>query len=1191
MSGRALIIADRVFDADHIQGGFTDSGGTNSLDYAAGREMRPATKTTTDRGQLNPTPGGSPYDDVAVDLILRTDGNTDGARWGHKDTSKTIYKGKNPAHILTDVSLLQTTTSAANRPSRPKLLATKGGALILFWVQGTTVNGGASIWYRVRNENGWDTATQITLNVALNSVLALDAVQMPDGEIVLIAMGDVTALTLVKLQRFTSPGDTLATIAWRPSPCASPVFSAPALQGMAIELVGAGSRIAMLIHSKNQNLQRTYSDDRGITWQPVKNAGQYAASGMGASATLNSPGGVSMARTRTGSLVALAPAIGAGFTAATGWTQNGNNPRLRVLVSDNGDNWSDMITASKGGSGVSTITSQADGLLEEGMCEGAIAMGDDGLIRIVGCIHGDPTGTTSTAFFDDLCLLTMRKADITAKDVGLQLTGNQAFAINAAGVADYCITCSDAFEASYDQASGAFYPTKAQLTLSRISCLNISAAGDGFGSGALDASPSFRGARTVDIVNWRGALWLVMATHDTDGTVYSLVAGRLNAWSELMELPPESTNTTKVLKGRPYTRGFLPGAKPERNGWTAVGAGTVTLDTATAGVKIDSAAATYYENANLGGNAARASFMRFNVKPTSGGSAAADYIAAQAQHSNGVDSAAASVRFTATAIYVVDYFGLGTLGSATGLDGSVGFEVVIAWADWQTLLAVFYRELATDPEENNWKQITLSTGALTPSLASTIEIVRFGNIGAAAVVSTWRNLQYVRGINGVSTLSNLLLQSMTSSIYSEFADDTDATVSGNIPSWDDGIRHGGRAPVCTSNPPQYLRTGAYVKWRGGPGYSQGIWSAASSNSFDISRIRRTPVGDFARSNSNADAFFTFDAGTDEPFRPDTIALFGLNCMVRVMMHTSDSWGTPDVNILCDVSDSADVRRDYFRRVTFFTVEGAGANVLRMTNDATQALSPHQFRSTNRLTWYAYSFALNTTFKILGNDDVRIFLDGDATGAGASSIGIFPDRIAFALAGGVLATTGYRYMRIQLIAGTAGGGLTSEGYLKLGFVIAGRQVPLSDPQPMYGYARRAEPAVSDMRMQSGYVDRRLLGDAPRSWSFNFTWLRDRPSRTNLSTAPGFRQGHQQLLDVIERLKHGEEVGAYLDGYQNSIADGGAAAFGLHTHQVFPVRISPTFQGRHVLYDGDGSVAGDQLSNDLVDVDGIALTEVL
>ncbi len=1193
---RRLLIPERVCRPTCLTGGAKTSGGA-STDYQ--REVRRESKILQ-AGRLSPFPVGTPDADIDVDVLLRSSGDADGARWTWRNYGTGTYHGKSRAGDLSDVKLLRTASSSGTRLSRPKLLALASGELLCLHLVGTASDGAEGVsWLTWSTTNGWSVTTNLSLSISGGNyrIRAVDAVQFPDtGEIVVMVLTTIGGSTAI-LQRFSCAidSDIAAPLSIVPTGTWMWQQTLTSVDGMAMEILPSGNRLSMLIHDNGAALWATVSNDRGVTWSNLKVAGQYAQNPvLSLGMSLASPGGVSMCQTRAGHLMAIAPAVSAAYEAAVGWTEH-SSPRLRFLMSADGINWEDMVKASWVDNDVNAgnVISQAEGLLEEGMSDGAIVVGDDGLPRIFGCLHGDPAATL-TGFFDELTLLTIGSPDLTPSDAGRLLRGAEAYSVNSTG--RFVMTGPKGLDGQRSPTSNANVlsgSSKPAATLSRCSPQNI--AGGGLGSGDLRSSPSFRGLRTLDVVNFRGALWMVCAFEDTAATTSALVFARSNVWDELLALPPETSLAASVFRGRVPQLGYLPGATPDRYGWTRTGtAGNVTMNTGTGGCKIDNGdgVATYFSTATLGGLAGYATELRFTVVPGSGGDLTANNIALRLRQTVGGARCSFSIRFTSTSIAVVDESGPTTLQSATGLDLSNGVEVRLLYDGASTLTAVFYRVLAaTDPESDGAWTALVSAGAVG-TIAGATESLEWGNMTTTPAVSTWRFHAHGR-LQSTSLSTRALLQAhaMTSQTYAEMADDPASFLS-RIPAYDDGLRHGSRAPVCTSRPEAWIKSGVKVRWAGAAGIAtppsnQDHWRVTSSWTHDQSRIRKGPVGDFWRSaDCSAASFHKFDAGNDERFKPEQIALFRCNAAFgRVQLNDTDAWGGPSIDVDFGCASETIARYD-LKLSSGWTVEGANNQVVRLTSGS---LTKNRYRSNDRVTWYVYSSSLNRTRKITGNDGTRIYLDGSLSGA-TGYIAIFPDVIAFSL--GSLTAAGYRYMRVQVGNAAATAETTAEGYFKLGLVVPGYSFALADPgaDPEWGFSHRRTPRT----VEAGgpfYKSVRNVGPALRSWAFGFDFLRAATDRSNLTSTPtvptDLRGTYQELLDMLEASLWGEEICALFYEPDDHVADGAYSTFGRRTFDVAPVRVRAAFDAKHLAYE---YLTTEQLNKPVYSVAPILLEEV-
>lgn len=1174
--GRSILIPERVFDAAHLATAYAQSSTGTARDY--GRECRPAVRQFTRDGGLDPIGLGAPEADVDVEIALRTPGDVDGARWTWRNYGTGTYRGKQQCSVLSDVRLLASTASAASRQSRPKLLPLASGELIAFWVSGDQSSGwnGDAVNYRAWDAtSGWGTAYNIanlpTAGAATYPVVAIDAVQLADtGEVVVMVLqsiaGQVPILTRMVGSYSSGYVSGPLSTAFKPSTCTFQRQSFTSIRGMAMEVLGNG-RIAMLLHDQNGGLWRSYSDDRGVTW---------AVWVLVTNSLANAPGGVSMCRARTGSLVAISPSL---TLPVANWT-SGSNPRIRLFVSDDGDSWVQAVQASTANNDGTTRITYGDGLLPEGCVEGAAVLCDDGHVRVFGAVHGDSGGAESTSVYDDLGMLTLKKRDITAADIGKLLTGDEAFDISS----DYAITCSDLLDAAWNPTLSAFTLNSQRQAgrISRVFSLNGGSAGAG--SANLDGTPLFRGVRSLDVVSFRGALWLLMACQDDATPGYTLVLARTGNWCEHFELPGENAAAARLLLGRTYERGWWPACLASSTGWTRTGtagnfslvaSGTSQLN----GLKIDNADAAISQygvetttpgGTTLGGTAgAYPAMLRLALTPVSGGGNN-DQIRCNVRLADGATLCSSlAIRFDpAGGIYVVDTTGPTTIASATGMDLSGGCEVIVYWSAWNTLKAVLYRTLAANPDSDGaWTSLYAGTAALGSTGSG--DGILWGNATTTPSVAYWRTVAFNRAATGLSSRAALQINDYTDATYPELTDDPLSTFYAHTPGYDDGVRHGSRAPVATALPPAHVKSLVSARFVGAGGRAdpagaltttgtQDWWRLTTSYRYDVARVFKTPCRpNFWRSTGDAAySVIKLDAGaSDERFRPSHIALFGCNAVVgKVQLNETDSWGTPSIDVAFGCASEA-VKRYEFQVASAFAVEGADNRVVRLTSGA---LAPNQFKSNARVSWYVYSAALNRTRKILGNDGARIFVDGSLSGAGAGAISIFPDTLAFSL--GTLTAAGYRYMRIVL-GDTAAPESLAEGYQKLGYVVSGQAFALTDAD--WGHNWNVAASVAEQRMRSGYSHVKAQGPGLGRWAYGFDFLGDYADRANLTAAPATdADSFRRTLALLEGALWGETICALLPEIEDHLS---ASTFGSRALEVYPVRVRGPFDSKHVCHE--------------------------
>lgn len=1233
---RSVIIPSRILDGDHFLSkvnyipSSTDAVGV-STEYTAGREPRPAELNAANTGKLKPTTCGDEITaDSYSDTWMRIDGNVDAARWGKKDRAASNYQGKLAANIVTHVEVIRTYTGTdAEGPKHPKWCVLKGGSILLVWHEGTNTSWNWQVW---NPASGW--GARATQNSYLQTIVGVAPVQMSDGQIIVFVAGTwAFPSSYAVVEKYTCQTDPpIAINQFVRAPVKFPTVGTATygLKAMAVEALPSG-RLAMLMQFYDAagspttygHLKRFYSDDRGASWSQPAEAGDYGvlpttASGAALNAqiaglpptdNINSDYcGLTIRRLRTGALMALAPCLAGNFSGSlTVGVPNDDTCCMRALVSDDGDSWADMIRSNyyvaltDGGN-----RSVAFPLMPEGMINGGIAQRDDGYVSILGCYHGDGDardsgGTALNTIFDDFVLLTLGKPTVTGSDVGATIV-NGTYPTGSNG---QVVSCSDAFTSS---SVGPYnIPTRKQLTAHRMNCLvgvglnNL----DGSGEGA----PAFKGPKFVDVVNYRGSLWVAAActclTPAPD--IHTIVIFRLQPWSSLQERVTDVTAVATVLDGGTYNFCWLPIDTPSSLSaadWSLVGAVvSSSITEAQMGLYHSTAAAGYYQAATLPGTKNKKAWLRFQMRPLTGGSAGTNNIALQINQTDGAGNTyTVTFQFANTTFRATDPRG-GVLGTANPVDiTTYGVEVVCYFSAAGTLGGIWYRQLAYDLEDNYWVQLVAAGTALVAGAGATDSIL-FGHFTAVASTSAWHHIAYCRSTsatdNGFAYLNTgTYAWDAATPIITEFVNDAIG--------YDDGFNHGTRAQFCTATE-QYVRDGLRVRWVGSGGKRGDRSVVRSGYEQGVDKMLIAPVAARWRSNDfSANTYISFDAGNDEFWSPDAMALFGCNMHTFYVefdtLSTFNSVGgaNPAVSLLVAPTGGS-YTRHYFARSGGMTIEGANNQILRLTGDTGLTdgpLFPSQFRSNDLVQWLAYSAANAATYKIIDNDKYRIFFEESVAGASAGVVYVYPDRIAFPLSGGNLATTGYRYWRLRIPTQDLPGdkqadGTISTGYMRIGLIVLGNTWRLDDPHPDWEWSLGITPPVSTIEAMSGpWV--KLQSELPRrSWTMSMSGLLERPVRTALTVVPGVttasarrRMNHRSVAEMLDAAKWGERVVALLPEYSDAMATGGV----MSTRDVYPVRILGPYGARHAAYEGcrTSDVAGTVRS--VLDLDSLTFEEI-
>lgn len=1160
---QAFIVPDPNFDDTHVTA-VDDSG--NSVEYA-GREARPAVAATTNIGDLSPVPMGYPDAQVSIEAIVRSAGNVGGARVGWKNQSGSLWKGKTAAHIPQDVQFLEFGNNTTTKIMRPKACVLANGDLL---VTALYTGGDPTLALAVRafvvNINGVATPQTVVLGTnPFVGISAVDIVQFPDtNEIVMIVCG-YDAFNALRLMRFTSPQPAAGTVpTFQPSAVEHSTLSsfltttAHIPTGMAFEVMTSG-RLAMLVHyygTGAAGIARSYSDDRGESWAPFARVGDVEIVDISGTYIL---GSADIKRTRTGSLLAL---VGRAMNSGTVQRE----PSLMPLVSDDGDNWTGLLTFN-----VNITSTQFNGVNYDwplgcdGATEGAVAIGDDGIPRFFGCFHGDSAGTFLdgttahgvSSYWDDLVQLTLRKVEVTARDKGVMFADQTTHEVG-----NTQITTSDAFATTVNPNTGAFQVTTGKpepVTMWRF------AVTAGAGTNDLDSgAATFKGPRSIEAINYRGAIWLIVAFEDTANATSALGLIRCNAWSELHERPRDATAFASILYGAVYDLGWMAWKKPDPE-LTKTGTGVTTQEgqSGQRGTKLDTTGvgATIWR-LGLSGVQNKPHFVRAKFKPITGANVANSDVAVRIKvfdDSGPTNMSIVDIRVSLTAITAYDVNLPGSLGSVAG-DFTNGVEIVLAFSDYRTAIGLFYKIPTTDPEDAVWLSYAgLTTGVqLAPAAAVGNEEVTFGTFSGNDIMSAWYNVHFTRGVVAASySAAYLFTGTKAFDAATPVLDDLVVDTIG----YDDGLTHGTRAPKSNSEP-MYFRKNLLVSWRGAAGSAGDNWTIDGGFSFDVSRVCKLPVRDFWRSASDqVIANLQWDAGASAPgLAVSYVALFGINAYrFSFQMNATNAWGGPSVNLLVDSSVAASRYRHEFK-MTAGTITLLNNNyVVKMNAGGTDVLEAGRFRSTAKVQWYVWSEASSKSYRILDNDNYRLIMTDPLTaGDDGNFVVIYPDWIVFP---STLLANGYRFARVHIPVQN-----TAEGYFKCGYVVAGQAFDLAAPHPNWGWSRRVIPATSKTETEAGFSFVSKIGESRQQFTLGFTGLRGRKDRASALVAPPDQPGYERLISMLERMDWGERVGAFLTQYKDELDCTTASLFGQRSFNVIPARIASPIDLSHQAYEG-------------------------
>ncbi len=586
-------------------------------------------------------------------------------------------------------------------------------------------------------------------------------------------------------------------------------------------------------------------------------------------------------------------------------------------------------------------------------------------------------------------------------------------------------------------------------------------------------------------------------------------------------------------------------------------------------------------------------------------------------------------------------------------------------------IEVFYRTLSANPESHGaWKAVAITTPPTTE--ASAADLVIWGASHAVATTEqTWRYVMISRGSVAGSVTASTALNTYYSATYLEETDDPLATE--RLPAWDDGLRHGTRAPRCCAYPDQYVTAGQRLRWLGAagvanPGSVQDNWRLTSSSPNDTSRTRKLPVNaPWLSANCDAAGDVVLDAavgmtsgattiaagsnGASLPqatinvastvgfpaagmlcvttgsgvqivtytgtspttftgctggtgtmatggavaqtgqraYRHNAIALFGLNAPTVYVSYSNDPAFGSGITLHADWTGSLFCTIGTLRKTSGFVVEGGGRRIRITDGGSDDALTPGAYASDARLSWYVYSEQLNASFKVTGNDEATLDLIGDATGAdaGGKTMVLYCDRLAFALTGGNLATSGYRYMRIRVgnastpetVYEYAPVGTDTGIHYRLNFHVPGHFYDLTDPHPDWGWTVADDAVVSSLDSGAGYRDKNQESPRLRTFTYGFIAQFDALDRAAITTNPGNAAGFRRWLAALDAMAWGGRVAALLPE-----EDMGA----ITANDVYPVQFGGGFSGKHKAYDYR---VLSQLTKAVLDVSGGSFREVL
>lgn len=1115
------------------------------------------------RGDLAPTMEGLPERETAGTLVVTASGPTESGRFGWLTASADVdtdlqfrnspnILGKRPDLVdyhdaVTDEELLVV------RPQRPKLLSLQSGDLLAVWLQrdfnpvdydigkAGAVNADAIFWSRLDHTNDtWSVREQgpvpqsrynlSAASTAIN-INGVDIVQYPDtGEIVMIVLAESSAST------GTAPSAVIPTTrmlftwvskddgeTWVPKSTnyfngARPdilledpaeVEDLTSLGGMAIELLDSGRLVAVIV--SRLGTWSVYSDNRGSTWTAVQIADDsdvtHTYSGHGVSAT----------KARNG--VAL-------FVVS--YREDVYGGVHHLYMTRDGIDYSEPIPVLPPGSAHTVDV--------------AIAVSPDGWPQLVGTVHAvvEPDGDAQEGPFIYADWMWAKR--FLKRDPELNDTSTDLFVSPSVGYTDddtpYC------YHAIRTTPTGQYFGTDRVWSTAKVII--------------------YKGFVSLDTVEHRGQLVTMVQVEMDDDTEITtprvaelassaLMVYRQNHWQPIREgltrtAIPGSPNwafwPNFPIGGLCYNRTWDCYAIPSLVGFTEAAVGTTVSAAVVNGAEGgywrmegnasgDSLFYTTVALPNAGGG--RAAALRVIMRPVEGGSLTNDAICVRLQLYEGIARVALSVRFEATggginSLRMVDTIG-GGVATTLEFPEDEWIEVLVSVREINsttTIATLYARSYARDSDVDWLGGYTLG-GSLSLTIGvGAAEYLGFGNYTTGtAVKSYWKTVQLHRSEDDLSTsnaFAPFFQQKGSDFEDSDYLAETFTPGTGRFRT-DEGLWNFPRGAPYIADPPQFIQDGCSLRWRG-EAVTRGSFSFENDHTYSRENLLRLPVmREWRSSEDDEGVYLLLDAGVNDAFRPDALAVFGNNSpemtiafndapdltgdgfQIKFTYPGSLSSGHYSVHLWAWSTGQSWGYYMNARRVTVFGP--AQEKPWRPGQFASGETGPKYyivFRRAagaiglNHSASYVYRIKDNTedtltTFSDIAVSTLRTSINGDGVEDFQNEWAIFSDRFAttiedFYPAAGTNGNQplvnshpqGYRYCRIYVPPSLHGD--ADEQFARIGYLLLGHAYNLSGPQPEAGFARSMESGNELIRSRSGSSRVKRFSSPIRKWTFGY-----------------------------------------------------------------------------------------------------------
>ncbi|MFZ5477687.1 MAG: sialidase family protein [Myxococcota bacterium] len=536
---------------------------------------------------------------------------------------------------------------------------------------------------------------------------------------------------------------------------------------------------------------------------------------------------------------------------------------------------------------------------------------------------------------------------------------------------------------------------------------------------------------SISVGMWKGRAIMLAHTEANTGTSDNIVMLTWGGWESVTDIRRSITSD-----GQPYEHVWVPVDYPDAMGWTRTNTGggaTVTNQPWLNIVSTGLANSWWYSPAaffsNVAGDTKRS---RFRVRVNSGGSTADNRSILSFILTDGAgNEQEVKLRFSTTAAAVLDGAG-NVLGTITvDLTSWVEFLIAIKHDASAGSGKVSLHHRKDSDAAGLWTQDLQNT--TVAEVAGARNRIEVGGTGLGA--ANW-DIAFL----AVADDDNSMAQTLTNP--------TDLA---------------GRPLSAAVD--YHLHNGIHLGGRNGGGIPGDTYAITTTYQYPKEAIWRElrPSKKWHAAADNASTNIVFDAGANDRFKGDTVALFGTNFRTATLqMNATDTWGAPAVSVSLDAT--------VYSNTVGASVRGPGYFGPASTPD----WRPGQFRSDGDAhRWFVQ--VGGSVYEIADNDEDRIYVEGVDFSASSGTFRIFGDRM-----GATFTFAQYRYARVLI-----GAQLTPSGdkaYHLGTMVLDKRYTPYSSYD--YGYVDRVEPNVEILETDAGYRSSVRLG--PRRHTLAIQW---------------------------------------------------------------------------------------------------------